>query len=66
MGPEESVGGVKSVTVFAKDSVLVAAILAEDSALTTFFPLADFSALGMIFTLANFSALVALRHLVAT
>jgi len=60
LGPEESASKMESVTAFVEDSALVAAVLADDSALTTFFPLDDFSALQMIFTLA------ALGHLLAT
>ena len=63
MGPEESIGGVESVAAFTDDSTLVVTVLVEESALTTFFPLADFSTLGTFFTLANFSSLVALGHL---
>jgi len=66
LGLEESVCRVESETAFAEDSALVADVLADDSALTTFFPLADFSSLEMIFTLANFSTLVALGHLLVT
>ena len=50
------VGEEESVTAFSEDSALVATVLADDSALTTFFQLVVFSALGMIFTLANLSA----------
>ena len=60
MGPAWLVGGEESVRAFTDDSVLVAVVLAEESALTTLFPLADFSALGTIFTLANYSVLLAL------
>ena len=66
LGPEESVGELESVTAFSEDSASMAAVLADESALTAFFPLADFSAWGMIFTLANFLALVALGHLLVT
>ena len=66
LDPEESVGGVELVTTFTEDSVSVVVVLANKSALTTFFPLANFSVLRMIFILANFPALVALGHLLAT
>jgi hypothetical protein len=60
------VGEEESMTAVAEESASVAVFLADDSALTTFFPLADFSSLEMIFTLANFSTLVALGHLLVT
>ena len=37
MGPEESIGGKESMRAFSDHLFLVAAVLAEESALTTYF-----------------------------